>query len=918
MLMFSALHRLKKSSKYFILLSALTPSLLYALPSGVKEVTSVEGVTEYVLENGLKVLFAPDSSRSNTTVNMTYLVGSRHENYGQTGMAHLLEHMLFRGTPTMPNALGEFSKRGLAANGTTSLDRTNYYATFAANPDILNWYLDWQADVMVNATISKADLDAEMTVVRNEMERGENSPFRVLMQKMQAAAFQWHSYGKSTIGARSDVELVDIEQLRAFYKLYYQPDNAVLIVSGRFDEDATLEHIAKQFNSIQKPTRELPPEYTEEPVQDGSRSVTVRRHGGSPLIGAQYHIPAEADPQFTPLSLGVSILSSTPSGLLYKNLVEKNLSTSAFGYAAGLKQPGYALFMAELQEGMDQQQALNVLNDTLEKQNDAISSEDLERVRNQWLNMWAQTYADPANLAAALSESAASGDWRLFFWQRDQVEQAKLEDVKAELKTWLVPDNRTNGLYVPTDAPERAPRATTPDTQALLQDYQGKDSTSAAEDFEPTPEHINNSTERDQLSLSDDLGVIKVALLPKPTRGDRVNAILSLRFGDPESLKGSSFIGSATASLLPHGTTTLSRQQIEDRLTELQASVDFSGGANGVEISMETTKDHLAEALAVVIDVLREANFPAAELDKYKAQRLTRISNARTEPSAVATQELGRHLNTWPKGDIRYTPSFDESEESINSLTQADLLAFHERFYGAGDIRFSATGSFDPEAVKKALVEGFTGWRKAPAFERAADPYQAIESAHLTIDTPDKANAFYIENLPVNLQDTSDDFVPLYLANYLLGQSETSRLWNRVRVTEGLSYDVRSRLNVSSYEPSANWTIYAIHAPENSQKLQAVIAEELNAVLTEGFSDEEVQEGINALLRYRTLARSNDSVLTTTWLKYIDLDRDFLWSSQVDEALSQLTAKQVNAVVKKYLKPDQFSSALAADKSKQQ
>ena len=120
MLMFSALHRLKKSSKYFILLSALTPSLLYALPSGVKEVTSVEGVTEYVLENGLKVLFAPDSSRSNTTVNMTYLVGSRHENYGQTGMAHLLEHMLFRGTPTMPNALGEFSKRGLALDDSCS------------------------------------------------------------------------------------------------------------------------------------------------------------------------------------------------------------------------------------------------------------------------------------------------------------------------------------------------------------------------------------------------------------------------------------------------------------------------------------------------------------------------------------------------------------------------------------------------------------------------------------------------------------------------------------------------------------------------------------------------------------------------------------------------------------------------------
>ncbi len=915
--MFSALYRLKKSSKYLVLLGALAPSLLYALPSGVKEITSVEGVTEYQLDNGLKVLFAPDASRPNTTVNMTYLVGSRHENYGQTGMAHLLEHMLFRGTPTMPNALGEFSKRGLAANGTTSLDRTNYYATFAANPETLNWYLDWQADVMINATISRADLDAEMTVVRNEMERGENSPFRVLIQKMQAAAFQWHNYGKSTIGARSDVEQVDIEQLRAFYKLYYQPDNAVLIVSGRFDEDATLEHIAKQFNSIEKPARSLPPEYTDEPVQDGALSVTVRRHGGSPLVGALYHIPAEASPQFTPLSLGVAMLSSTPSGLLYKNLVEQKLSTSAFGYAAGLRQPGYALFLAELQEGMDQQQALTVLNDTLEQHSGQVTEEDLERIRNQWLNSWAQAYAAPASLASALSESAASGDWRLFFWQRDQVEQAQLETVKAELKKWLVADNRTNGLYIPTDSPARAPGTTTPDVEALLEGYTGKDNASLAEHFDPTPQHINETTLREPIQLDQDLGEIKVALLPKPTRGDRVNAILSVRFGDPESLKGSSFIGTATADLLPHGTQQRDRQQIEDRFTELQASVHFNGGANGAEVSIETTRDNLPAVIAAVTEVLREANFPAAELDKYKAQRLTRISNARTEPSAIATQELGRHLNTWPKDDIRYTPSFEESEESVRALSQADLLAFHDRFYGAGDIRFSATGSFDPEAVKAALKDGLNNWRKAPAFERAADPHQSIEAAHFVLDTPDKANAFFIETLSLELQDSDPDFVPLYLANYLLGQSETSRLWNRVRVSEGLSYDVRSRLNVSSYEPSANWTIYAIHAPETSEKLQEVILEELNKAVTEGFTEQEVQEGIHALLRYRTLARSNDGVLTGTWLKYLDLDRDFLWLAQVDEALEQLDAEQVNTVLKKYLDVDAFSSALAADRAKQ-
>lgn len=913
--MLTALH---KKTQHLVLLGVfLSPQLVYALPSGVSEITSVEGVTEYKLKNGLTVLLAPDDSRPNTTVNMTYLVGSRHENYGQTGMAHLLEHMLFRGTPSMPNALGEFSKRGLAANGTTSSDRTNYYATFAANPETLNWYVDWQADVMINASIAQADLDAEMTVVRNEMERGENSPFRVLMQTVQSTAFQWHNYGKSTIGARSDVEQVDIEQLRHFYQLYYQPDNAVLIVSGQFDVDTTLAHINQQFSVIPKPARVLPPEYTEEPVQHGARSVTVRRQGGSPLIAAMYHTPAEADPQFIPLSLGVGILGDSPSGLLYKNLVEKNLATSVFGYAAGLKQPGYALFMAELNEEMNQEKALATLNHSLETQPISINDTDVDRVRNQWLNGWAQTYADPSSLAAALSEGASSGDWRLFFWQRDQVENTQSAQIQEAIKTWLVADNRTNGLYIPTEQTARAPLAVRPDIAALLEGYEGKTQTEQTASFEATPSNINKQTQRIVLDLGADLGEVQLALLPKPTRGDRVEAQLTLRFGDPQSLKGSSTIASATANLLTNGSKNRSRQDIEDAFTALQSSVGFSGGANNLQVSISTTGANLAQTLDLALEVIRDANFPVTELDKYKARHLTSINNAKNEPSAVANQALARHMNVWPQDDIRYVPTFEEAIAEINALSQADLLAFHERFYGTGDIRFSATGSFDSDAVLNSLKQGLKNWQRAPEYERAADPYTEITPEHFQINTPDKANAFFIASLPLAISDSDEDFSALYLANYMLGQSETSRLWNRVRVEEGLSYDVRSRLNVSSYEPSASWTIYAIHAPENSDKLNAVIREELDLALSQGFSQEEVDTAIDALLRYRQLARSNDSVLTNTWQSYLDLNRDFSWSQQMDEKLQSLNASKVNAVLQQYLKPDAFSSALGADQSKQ-
>src|SRR5690606_19320248 len=248
----------------------------------------------------------------------------------------------------------------------------------------------------------------------------------MLMQQMQATAFRWHNYGHSTIGARSDVENVDIAQLRAFYHQYYQPDNAVLIVAGLFDPEDTLQTIADAFGSIERPTRTLPPEYTVEPVQDGERLVTVRRHGGSPLIAAMFHAPAAGHPDFTALDIGVSILADTPSGRLYKSLVANKLSTGVFGFSAGLNQPGYVFFGAELEAGMDQNKALHTLQDTLASmKQEPFSNEELERIRNQWLTDWSQVYANPASLASDLSETVADGDWRLFFLERDQVEQIR-------------------------------------------------------------------------------------------------------------------------------------------------------------------------------------------------------------------------------------------------------------------------------------------------------------------------------------------------------------------------------------------------------------------------------------------------------------------------------------------------------------
>jgi zinc protease len=255
------------------LAAVLAAPLAAAEPEGVQKVTEIEGISEYRLDNGMRVLLFPDSSRATVTVNMTVFVGSRHEGYGEAGMAHLLEHMLFKGTPDHPNIPQALQARGAQFNGTTWVDRTNYYETLPANDENLEFAIRLEADRLVNSTIRQEDLDSEMTVVRNEFEQGENSPYYVLSQRLLSAAYDWHNYGQATIGNRADIERVPIENLRKFYRRYYQPDNVMLVVAGRFDPDKALEYVAKHFGPIPRPDREIHKTWTEEPPQDGEATV---------------------------------------------------------------------------------------------------------------------------------------------------------------------------------------------------------------------------------------------------------------------------------------------------------------------------------------------------------------------------------------------------------------------------------------------------------------------------------------------------------------------------------------------------------------------------------------------------------------------------------------------------------------------
>ncbi|MBO0861595.1 MAG: insulinase family protein, partial [Chloracidobacterium sp.] len=506
--------------------------IIAAQAQNPERVTSVEGITEYRLPNGLRVLLFPDPTKQTITVNMTYQVGSRQENYGETGMAHLLEHMVFKGAPKHRNIPQELSEHGARPNGSTTFDRTNYFETFAATDDNLRWALDLESDRMVNSFIARKDLESEFSVVRNEYESGENNPLNAMIKRIMEASFAWHNYGKTTIGERSDIENVNIERLQAFYKLYYQPDNAVLMIAGKFDEPKTLELVKQYFGPIPKPARELPKLYTTEPAQDGERAVTVRRVGDIQGLGAAYHIPAGSHPDFAAIQVLGVILGDTPSGRLHKALVETKKAVEAGSFQYQTYDPGAALFYAVVPKDGSIDEARNAMLQTIDDlAKNPPTAEEVDRARQKLLKSIELSLNNSDSVGLTMSEYIAMGDWRLYFLRRDRIRKVTPEDVKRVAAAYFKPSNRTVGMFIPTPNPDRAEIPPRPDVSAMLKDYKGDAPVAMGEEFDPSPTNIDKRTAR-----STAFG-LKLALLPKKTRGGRVVARLILRFGNEKDLE---------------------------------------------------------------------------------------------------------------------------------------------------------------------------------------------------------------------------------------------------------------------------------------------------------------------------------------------------------------------------------------------
>jgi len=883
------------------------------LPTQVRE---VEGVHEYRLANGLQVLLIPDASKPKITVDVTYRVGSRMEGYGETGMAHLLEHLMFKSTKNIPNVSIQMSQRGLEFNGNTTADRTNYFEIFPSDPAQLAWTLKTEAERMVHANVIKKDLDTEMTVVRNEMESGENSPFRILMEKTNAAAFQWHAYGKDTIGARSDVENVNIPHLQAFYRKYYQPDNATLIVAGAFDPAKVLAEITRDFGPLPKPVRpdkpangyEVEPSYTVEPVQDGEREVTLRRVGGEQDLFATYHIPSIASPELPAFEIIATALGDTPNGRLHKRLVETGHATQVFAWASHSTDPGQFSVGAVLKKDDDLAASQKIFLDTIEGlKSEPITADELKRTQLQLDKDFDQTLADPQRLSMALANAIAGGDWRLLFLQRDRIDAMTVEQVNAAAQAWIKPSNRTLGRFIPTDAPDRTPLATRSDPVVALKDFRPRAAVSEGEAFDSSPANLDKRSE--VVTLPNGL---KLALLPKKSRGGTVEVRLELHFGTLDSQRGQRAAATAVGAMLGTGTQTKTRAQLSDAFDALKTDWSATGGLASGHAALTTRRETLAPALELLAEALRKPAFSAEEFAQMKRQSVQGIEQASEEPDGVAGLALARKLDPYPADDPRYAPTFEESIAETQAVTLEQTNAFYRSHWGADHADMAIVGDFDPVQVKALVTRLFGDWKSSVPYARIPNPASDVLGQRLVATMKDKANAVLVGQLPLKMRDTDPDYAALTVAAHILGGSGfDSRLLLRLRQKDGLSYSVGDGFGASAFEPSGSIEFFAIYAPQNRAKVEAGFAEELARFVKDGVTADELANAKRTILAQRVTVRTSDAAVAGGWALKLQQGRTFAWSAQQDAQVAALTVEQVDAAIRRWIVPGNVDWSLA-------
>jgi len=895
--------------------------------------TSLASPTQFRLDNGLGVVLVPIAAAPVVTVMVVYRVGSRNEAVGYTGSSHLLEHMLFKGTPANNRRNGRafadiMNEIGASKNATTWIDRTNYFETVPSG--YLDLALELEADRMRGAFVADDDRRSEMTVVRNELERNDNNSARVLGAAVVATAFREHPYHHPTIGWRSDVEGVSTARLRELYDTFYHPGNATLFLVGDFDEARARDSVERTFGALPAATHTIPDVYTEEPPQAGERSVVVKRPGDTALLSLAYHTPAALGQRTVLSSAALAergvpaendeyalevlgrILGRGRTSRLSRALVDTGLALDASAWNWGSRDPGLFQISASVRPGVAMDDVRRELEAVLVKiVADAPSLAEVERAQRQIAVQRAFARDGTYAIAQRLGEFEAVGTWRLDEDYVERVAAVTPEHVREVARAYLHEDNRTIGLLVPGTAktfdvvafePVPAPvaPAVTIEAAPLPQPR--------AQNTQPFASRIVRGTCANNLSWQ------LVTAAESPTV--HVRGILE---AGPVFAPHHPLVPQLVAEMLGRGTRVRARQEIEERLERAgvrrgyQIDDDASSGYNAFAFRFAgaCTADDLPLMLETLAEELREPAFAANELALVKAELEGALRLARTATGWRAQQRFAELV--YEKGDLNAMPDLDTLLADLESISLDDLSAYHRDVVLGGAALVSASGAVG-EATFASLIERTLG--TVPFAFRVNRPKIVVRARPSRAFRDDvvlerKANVDIVIGRATSLVRADADFDAAVIANGILGQSTlSSRLGLQLRDREGLTYGVTCSFLAGGKLPGPWRTSVSVN-PANVDRAIASVRTVMSSYAQSGPTTRELVAQRNSMAgsHHVSLATNAGIAAQLERLAYYGLPDTYV--DDYRERLFDVSRDDVVGAIARYLGPDDLIIAAA-------
>ncbi len=855
------------------------------------------GFSSYVLPNGFKIILAPFPSAANARIELIIKTGSKLEGYGETGMAHLLEHMLFKSAGKRTDLKSDLTALGASWNGTTNAERTNFFETIAAEPEKIDEAIRIEADRFIRANFTKEHLASEMSVVRNELERNDSDPGSLVMRALQRQSYFWHGYSRPTIGARSDIEDAPFTALQAFHKKHYRPDNAALIISGNFDPQRVLALASRLFAVARNPATPKVSSWTREETRATTNRSELILPAGKTMVASAWKLPGATERQTYALDLAVSAICDNDWGSLRKDLVlERKIAVTA---SCGTQiQADYSLLLGFASAGKEADaealsQALHSHIETAAAT--GISQDQLERARITELNAFERLENAHETLAYQLSQAEVTGDWRLLFWQRDIVKTLTLDEANAALKKWSVAVNRSDVLLrhadgiVTPDVPKPA------EARTLVS---GKDWPVIAMRADPIPTSADELAKA-TINVPLDGLQARALLISRQTQGNRAWLVLSNDYGNESALAGRRTACAMASNLLAYGGAGLSRDQLSAKLEALQAKWSLSLGG----IVIEAPRKNIDAALDILLSVWTSPALPMNEFERIKASAIAGLEAALKDPGAVAASATNLRFDNYPAQHPFQPRSLEQQLAENAAVNFTDVTACAADFSGIAQIRLAMVGAFSPQDVQAV-------WSRIAQLPTAKIPYERIKDleAPLTVDTtpinvamPEKPNAAIAGSTLLRITDDSPDFPALRIAMKVLGGDADSRIWQRLREREGLAYSAGVSLSGSHFEPRSRLSIQASAASDKADAALNSLKDELKRALKDGFSEQEVERAKRAWLQERKTSLRDEQSFASSLAEGLYSGRDYAWLARYDEKIARLTPQEVTLALRKYL-----------------